>query len=254
MRLAVLSDLHGNLPALNAIEADLARRGGADLIVNAGDLLSGPLWPRETAERLMARGWLSIAGNHERQLLACGQHPGDASDAHAWAQTSEAQRAWIAGLPPTRRLLHGTVLVCHGTPDHDHLYLMETVGPQGSRAATPEEVDARLAGVDLAQVGLVVCGHSHLPRLMQRPRSPASPLLCLNPGSAGLPAYDDDHGGCHVHQTGSPHARYALCESTVDGGWTVALIAVDYDWRSAAAQAERQGAPDWARWLASGLA
>ncbi|MDZ4355615.1 MAG: metallophosphoesterase family protein, partial [Variovorax sp.] len=70
MRIVALSDIHGNLPALNAVLADVARRG-ADLIVNCGDILSGPLWPAETAERLMALDLPTIAGNHERQLLRC---------------------------------------------------------------------------------------------------------------------------------------------------------------------------------------
>ena len=81
--------------------------------------------------------------------------------------------------------------------------------------------------------------------------------LCVNPGSVGLPAYDDDHIAFHVHQTGSPHARYAVCERVDTGegaGWTVAQIAVAYDWHAASAQAARNGAHDWARWLATGRA
>ena len=78
--------------------------------------------------------------------------------------------------------------------------------------------------------------------------------LLLNPGSVGLPAFDDDHIAFHVHQTGSPHARYALCESDAQGRWSVAQIAVAYDWSAAVAQATRNGAADWARWLATGLA
>ena len=65
LRIAAISDIHGNLPALEAVLADIARRG-ADLVVNCGDILSGPLWPAETAERLMALNLPTIAGNHER--------------------------------------------------------------------------------------------------------------------------------------------------------------------------------------------
>ena len=54
MRWAVVSDIHGNLPALQAVVADA---GAVDGWLNLGDILSGPLWPRETAEFLMARGW-----------------------------------------------------------------------------------------------------------------------------------------------------------------------------------------------------
>ncbi|WP_292649880.1 metallophosphoesterase, partial [Mesorhizobium sp.] len=54
MRIAVLADIHGNVIALDAVLDDLQQRGGADLIVNLGDCVSGPLWPRETMERLEA--------------------------------------------------------------------------------------------------------------------------------------------------------------------------------------------------------
>ena len=98
MRLAIVSDIHGNLPALDAVLADIARRG-ADLTLDCGDLLSGPLWPKETADLLMALGLPTIRGNHERQLLACADAPGSASDRYAYAQTTPAQRDWLAALP-----------------------------------------------------------------------------------------------------------------------------------------------------------
>jgi predicted phosphodiesterase len=68
MSIAVVSDIHGNLAAIEAVAADIRRRG-VDTVVNLGDSLSGPLLPRETAQFLMGQGWTHIAGNHERQLL-----------------------------------------------------------------------------------------------------------------------------------------------------------------------------------------
>ena len=248
MRLAVVSDIHGNLPALAAVLADIARRG-ADLTVNCGDLLSGPLWPRETADQLMGLRLPTIAGNHERQLLACAQIPGGASDQYAFEQTTAAQRNWLAALPAPLEPAPGVVMV-HGRPDSDLDYLLGTVDaaePAGVRLATPEEVAARVQGI---AAELIVCGHSHHPGVMHLPDGP----LVVNAGSVGLQAYDDDHGGLHWIRNGSPHARYALCERTAAGRWQVELIAVDYDWDSAAARARRNGAADWARWLASGWA
>ena len=250
MRIAFLSDIHGNLPALQAVRDDLARRG-VDRVINGGDILSGPLWPRETAEVLMALDWPTIAGNHERQLLACARRPGGASDRYAFEQTTPAQRDWLAGLPAELNPSPG-VHVCHGCPGDDLTYLLETVELAGSRPSTPAEVNRRLEGTSGQGASLLLCGHSHLPRVLQ-----TGGTLCVNPGSVGLPAYDDDHIAFHVHQSGSPHARYALCERVDTGegaGWTVALIAVAYDWQAAAARALHNGARDWARWLASGLA
>jgi len=82
MLIAVLADIHGNLPALEAALADLAYRG-VDQIVTLGDHLSGPLLPRETAALLMAQPWVQIAGNHERQLLAFDPATAGPSDRHA---------------------------------------------------------------------------------------------------------------------------------------------------------------------------
>lgn len=65
---ALLADIHGNLPALQAVIADIRERGIAR-VANLGDCLSGPLWPQETAALLMQEKWATIAGNHERQLL-----------------------------------------------------------------------------------------------------------------------------------------------------------------------------------------
>ncbi len=250
MRIAVLSDIHGNLPALLAVRADMARRG-VDQVINCGDILSGPLWPRETGDELMALDWPTIAGNHERQLLACARRPGGPSDQFAFEHSTPAQRTWLAALPGTLQPAPG-VFVCHGLPGDDREYLLETVEPACSRLATGAEVLQRLEGTPGAQASLLLCGHSHLPRVVQ-----VGPTLCVNPGSVGLPAYDDDHIAFHIHQTGSPHARYALCERVDTGagaGWTVAQIAVAYDWHAASARAAHNGARDWARWLATGRA
>lgn len=118
MRLALLSDIHGNLPALEAVLADLARRG-ADAIVNLGDSLSGPLLPRQTAELLMTRrDWTQLAGNHERQLLEDPPERRSASDAYAHAQLPAPVFAWLRTLRHCRTY-DEDVLLCHGTPRRD---------------------------------------------------------------------------------------------------------------------------------------
>src|SRR5262249_60108348 len=65
MKLAVIADTHGNLPALEAVLADIERRG-ITRIVDLGDCVAGPLWPRETSEGLTARGFPTVRGNHGR--------------------------------------------------------------------------------------------------------------------------------------------------------------------------------------------
>ena len=68
MRLAVISDIHGNLLALEAVIADIGARG-VDATVNLGDNVAGPLWPRETAERLATLALPTVRGNHDRWML-----------------------------------------------------------------------------------------------------------------------------------------------------------------------------------------
>lgn len=85
MRIAVLADIHGNVLALDAVLDDLRQRGGADLIVNLGDCVSGPLWPRETMERLEALDLPTVRGNHDRRVAR------DTADETMWPSDRYAQ-------------------------------------------------------------------------------------------------------------------------------------------------------------------
>jgi len=220
--------------------------------VNLGDIASGPLWPRETVRWLMARDWTTLAGNHERQVLTLPRARMGPSDAFAASALGRAERAWLAALPTVARPLTATVRLCHGTPTSDLDYLMETVtadfgvdGSPGLRAASAAELQSRLGPVDPAAT-LLLCGHTHLPRALLAGR-----LQIVNPGSVGLPAYDDVHPHPHFVETGSPLARWALVEAA-PGGWRVALCSTPYDTAAAARRATANGRPDWADALASG--
>lgn len=242
MRIAVLSDIHGNLWALDAVLADLARRS-VDVTVNLGDILSGPLLPAETAERLMALGLPTIRGNHERKVLEHDPERMGASDRWAHDHIAPAHRAWIDGLPASLRLQEDVLLV-HGTPGSDLVYWMETVDAGGKHPAAYAEVLERAGD---ARASLILCGHTHVPRacLLEDGR------LVVNPGSVGLQAYSDVHPHPHKAENGTPHARYAIVERT-GRGWAVEQYAVAYDWESAALVAERHGRPEWAFALRTG--
>jgi predicted phosphodiesterase len=164
LRLAVLSDIHGNLDALHAVVADFRQRR-VDAALNLGDSLSGPLLPRETAHYLMAQDWTHLAGNHERQLLH--HAPRGLSDAYARAQLGAAELAWVASLMHCMPYADGELLLCHGTPDHDNQHLLETVTPHGLRLASAAEIEARLGAT---HAPVVLCGHSHVPRGAHRGR------------------------------------------------------------------------------------
>jgi diadenosine tetraphosphatase ApaH/serine/threonine PP2A family protein phosphatase len=118
--------------------------------------------------------------------------------------------------------------------------------PTGGFLQEPAAIQAQLTEVHQA---MVLCGHSHIPRILQLPDGP----LVVNPGSVGLPAYSDDLPIAHKMETGSPHARYAVIAKTVTG-WTVEQIAVPYDWDKAAGKARQLGQDAWAGWLETGRA
>ncbi|HZH26753.1 MAG TPA: metallophosphoesterase family protein [Azospirillaceae bacterium] len=242
MRIAAISDVHGNLAALDAALADIAIQG-VDLTVNLGDLVSGPLEPAATADRLMPLGLATIRGNHERQLLALPVERMGASDRYAHGQLTDRHRAWLDGLPPTIWVA-GDVFLCHGTPDSDVTYFLETVAEEGARPATPEEVATRAGGCTAAAI---LCGHTHMPRTHRL----SGGQLIVNPGSVGLPAFEDNHPHPHRMEAGSPHARYAILDRGLTG-WTAELRAVEYDWEVSARLAAAHGRPDWATALRTG--
>jgi putative phosphoesterase len=242
MRIAVLSDIHGNLAALEVVVADFTRRG-VDAVVNLGDALSGPLLPLETAHYLMASGWTHLRGNHERQALAEPSPVDDPADIFARDRLDAAARDWIAALPHCRAF-DDDVLLCHGTPRQDNECLLETIAPGAPRLATGEEIAERLGAQTCA---LLLCGHTHIPRAARGPRGE----LLVNPGSVGQPAWDDELPFYHAVQNGAPDARYAIVERR-HGVWQAELIALPYDHRSMAALARRNGRPDWDALLTTG--
>ena len=159
---AVLCDIHGNLPALDAVLAELAA-DLPDAVVIGGDVVAGP-FPAEVLERLDALPlplhW--VRGNADRCVVAAfdGAIPEAERDepmwvADAWTaeRLSRAQRDRVAALPPLARLEVeglGPVLFCHGTPRSDE---------ERVTAVTPEP---RLAGIlDGVEEALVVGGHTH---------------------------------------------------------------------------------------------
>ncbi|MBV7433662.1 metallophosphatase family protein [Cardiobacteriaceae bacterium TAE3-ERU3] len=245
MKLAVIADIHGNAPALEAVLADIARRG-VDKIVNLGDIFYGPIAPANTLALLQESDALTISGNQDRLLLeaATGDRTRNPTIDFVLTELGDAGLDWLRQLPATAVI--GDVLLCHGSPTCDETYLLEKVIDGGMVLRDDDEITASLAGYNHA---VVCCGHTHLPRVVQL----SNGQLVVNPGSVGMPAYADDAPQLHKMESGSPHAQYAILQQR-QYGWDVEHIRLAYDWQQAAALAKVNGRADWAQLLLSGRA
>ena len=244
MRIAVIADIHGNFDALQAVIEDLERTK-PDLVVNLGDCLSGPLKARETADLLMTKDWLTVRGNHDRYLIERPFERLASSDRAAAEQLQPHHFEWLRSLPFSARVAEDVVMF-HATPADDNVYLTERVLGQGRDVRPAIEVKGELAGIEAS---LILCGHSHIPRVMELPDG----RCVFNPGSVGQPAYDDVEPSPHVMQAESPHARYGIAERC-RAGWRFSFHALRYDWQAAAELALSRGRKDWAHALSTGLA
>ena len=242
---AVISDVHGNRWALEAVLEDMRRRG-VRCAANLGDCVYGPLDPAGTARMLMSLELPTVRGNEDRLVIEAALPGADpkAIAARNRAALEPGQVAWLEGLALTA-VLDDLWFLCHGTPDSDDSYLLESVGASGRIARrSGVAIDRSLAGVSER---LVLCGHSHVPGSARTPGG----RLVVNPGSVGVQAFEDSSPRPHVVEAGSPHARYAVLKRSGEA-WSVEQVRVVYDWEAAARRASDNGREDWAYWLASG--
>jgi predicted phosphodiesterase len=182
MRIAAIYDVHGNLPALEAVLEDI-RRDGVDLVVIGGDVLPGPM-PRESLSLLADLDLPArfIRGNGEREVLAhlrggpASKLPEQALEAVRWVagELTVEQQRWIAGWPEILDVAvpgSGDVLFCHATPRSDTAIV--------TRLTAEDRFDRVLEGITAP---LVVCGHTHMQfdRIVRGTR-------VVNAGSVGMP-------------------------------------------------------------------
>lgn len=238
---AVISDVHGNQWALEAVLRDI-RSKGADLTMNLGDSVYGPLLPHETAEILRDACTIHILGNQDRILLEPPKHPGHPTFDYCMKELTGADLQWLRSSHMPSILLDD-LLLFHGTHVSDQEYLLEDVR-QGWPVLHP--APRILQGIGGTSAHGILCGHSHVPRCVR-----VGDRYVVNPGSVGLQAFDDEHPAPHRVETGSPDARYCLIRA--DGNRiSVEHVAVPYDVREAVTLARKNGRADWAAWLEYG--
>ena len=244
MRIAVLSDIHSNVFALEAVVSD-ARHRGAELMLNLGDIFYGPIAPRATFDLLSEYELVTIRGNQDRQLYEATDEEIGSNPTLQFVldDLGKAPVDWLKTLPFDFKL-DEEIYLCHGTPANDMEYLLENVETGFARLRSDREIVDLLGG---QRSSLIICGHTHKPRtVLLQPGQ-----LIVNPGSVGLPAYTDDDPVVHCMENFSPHASYAIIEKG-EAGWTVQHILVPYDYQKAANEAKKRNREDWAFFLTTG--
>jgi putative phosphoesterase len=229
MRIAALSDIHGNLLGLDACLADLESQGGADAIVVAGDLCLGGPKPKKVLQRIEEIGAACIRGNTDRYLSE--STPGSKFDPVelaqiAWTRREVGERwlSWLKDLPFALRIGedNNQLLVVHANVQSDD----EHIWPDADDSALQ-----RLIGSDGATA--IAFGHLHIPYA----RTWRGKLL-VNVSSAGLP------------KDGDPRAGYAIFTER-DGGWQVKHRRVAFDVKKVATQLADCGIPESAELIAT---
>lgn len=245
MRVALLSDIHGNLVALEAALADLAAQG-ADKIVCLGDITLSGLQPHECAELIRARDFPTVQGNCDLasarvrregptpETMTGYDHYGAwVAEIDRWssAALTEEDAVWLAALPLTVEVALGpdaTLLCAHGSPrSFSHQLLAET--PDAALA----EMIGPVSAVALAS------GHTHYPMLRR-----LGPLTIVNPGSVGLPMATDANG---ARYNPIEYAEYGILSWEAGALiWEARRAPVDAEAARAAARAI--GMPHVERW------
>lgn len=244
MKVAVISDIHGNVFALKAVLEDIKKRG-VDSIVNLGDIFYGPIAPRATYDLLQQYEIVTIQGNQDRQIYESAPNEVTANPTMAFVldDLQGEPLQWLRSLPH-EVYVSDDVYLCHGAPGNDLLYLLENVKNGYPVVRSDAEISSLLKG---EQVSLILCGHTHISRCVHL----ASGQLIVNPGSVGLPAYDDDMPVAHRMENYSPHASYAIIEK-LEHGWQVDQCKIPYEVDLAVQKCRELQRDDWAGLLQNG--
>jgi predicted phosphodiesterase len=246
MRIALISDIHANLPALEAVLDDLAARPDVDAVYHLGDLVGYAPWPDETVARIRAEGIQGIAGNYDSTTATTYKHCGCryedprqeelSHESYAWTleHVSAETRKWLGALPFRMdvRPLGGhqagpTLVLLHGAPTLNTLYWTEDRSDDFCRKMA-ERAGARAGDV-------VAFGHTHKPWHRE-----VDGIHFVNTGSVGRP------------KDGDWRAGYALLTIDTDVV-SVEQIRVEYDINRAAAAIRSSTLPDdFAEYLETG--
>lgn len=247
MKIALFSDIHANLPALEAFFADVERQN-PDAIYCLGDLVGYNIWPNEVIDEIRRRGIPTIAGNYDfgigRQSDDCGcayktdeeKAMGKISISYTNEIIKDEQRAYLRTLPAHIRLEYQlnndklNVLLVHGSPRKVNEYLFED-----------RDEKSLLRIMEQADADVLCFGHTHQPyhRIVPSATSESEYYRhAINIGSVGKPKDKDPRGGyvlLHINENSSVKDKDSI---------KVEFIRFDYDIEKAASAVEGSPLPN----------
>ncbi len=243
MKIALISDIHSNVFALEAVIADIQNHQ-LDMVINLGDILYGSIAPKATYELLMEHNFITISGNQDRQIFEATDSEIDSNPILQFILDDLDTEAieWLKSLDFAKQ--SEDMYICHGTPTCDLTYLLEDVKLGYPILRSDDEIIRLLNG---QKSQLICCGHTHIPRTITL----GTGQLVVNPGSVGLPAYTDDTPVLHSMENFTPHASYSIIEKS-DMGWIVQHMKVSYDVQRAAQESKNRNHMNWVHFLQTG--
>ncbi len=241
-KIAIISDIHGNTWALEEVLTDIKNRG-IETIINLGDSLYGPLNPKGTFKLLIKNEVISISGNEDRIILETLNLRSEIPTIeYVKSQIDVSIIDWLKKLP-FDFIYDNEIYCCHASPKSDSVYLLDSLQPKHVEIRGNSEINKLLTGI---KQKIVVCGHSHVSRVVETDK-----VIVINPGSVGLPAYEDDLPILHKMENFSSHARYSILTYS-ENSINIDQIAVSYNYEKTAKMAERNKRIDWAKWIRTG--
>lgn len=213
MRLGVVSDIHANRPALDAV---LDAMPAVDSVVCVGDVVGYNPYPADCLDRIRAAGWPTVQGNHDRTVETPERYHNEMAHAGltlAHDRLDDDQRGWLRRLPESRVVADGRVRLVHSHPARQDAYVY------------PEEF-ASLAP-HLGSERVLLLGHTHVPGSAW-----VEGTLVVNPGSVGQP------------RDGDPRAAFAVVDLDGPEGPTVDHHRVEYDIEAVQTAIRMEGLPE----------
>ncbi|SHG45320.1 metallophosphoesterase family protein [Pedobacter caeni] len=207
MRIAIISDIHGNFPALKAVLDDVALFN-ADQIYCLGDLTDGAPWNNEVIELIRSKGIPTIMGNHDERIafdhpvFPLSKHSKEEQEArlntinHTKSTIDPDHKAFLAGLPASIRLSIDSVsiLLVHGSPESNEEYIYEN-----------HEEAALIKMLDDHDIDIMISGHTHLSFIRSISGGGVAKLM-INAGSVGR-SKEQDRKACYLQLNIENHKK-----------------------------------------------